>query len=119
MKAAYITQPGPPESIVYGDLPTPRPGPKQCLVKTGAVSVNPVDTYIRSGAVPMPLPSPFVVGCDLAGKAIDRTVSDFHARVVQHECDHLQGILYPMRISDMWLFGFTEVLFPDLPIVDE
>ena len=58
-------------------------------------------------------------GCDLAGNAIDRTVSDFHARVVQHECDHLQGILYPMRIRDMRLFGFTEVLFPDLPVVEE
>ena len=58
-------------------------------------------------------------GCDLAGNAIDRTVSDFHARVVQHECDHLQGILYPMRIRDMRLFGFTEVMFPDLPVVEE
>ena len=58
-------------------------------------------------------------GCDLAGNAIDRTVSDFHARVVQHECDHLQGILYPMRIRDMRLFGFAEVMFPDLPVVEE
>jgi len=58
-------------------------------------------------------------GFDLAGKAIDRTVSDFHARVVQHECDHLQGILYPMRIRDMRLFGFTDVLFPNLPVVEE
>jgi len=79
MKAAYITQPGPPESIIYGDLPTPRPGPKQCLVRIGAVSVNPVDTYIRSGAVPMPLPSPFVVGCDLAGTVVQigEEVTDF------------------------------------------
>lgn len=58
-------------------------------------------------------------GFDLAGKAIDRTVSDFHARVVQHECDHLQGILYPMRISDMRLFGFTEVMFPNQETVEE
>lgn len=70
MKAAYITQPGPPESILYGDIPMPRPGPLQCLVKVGAVSLNPVDTYIRSGAVPMPLPSPFVLGCDLAGTVV-------------------------------------------------
>jgi len=46
------------------------------------------------------------------GKRIARTVSDFHARVVQHECDHLQGILYPMRIRDLRNFGFTEELFP-------
>jgi len=58
-------------------------------------------------------------GCDLAGKAIDRTVSDFHARVVQHECDHLQGILYPMRIADMRQFGFAEVLFPNHATVEE
>ncbi|BCB27573.1 peptide deformylase [Sulfurimicrobium lacus] len=58
-------------------------------------------------------------GFDFAGKPIDRTVSDFHARVVQHECDHLLGILYPMRIRDMRLFGFTEVLFPDLQVVEE
>jgi len=70
MKAAYIIQPGPPESILYGDIPMPRPGPLQCLVKVGAVSLNPVDTYIRSGAVPMPLPSPFVLGCDLAGTVV-------------------------------------------------
>jgi peptide deformylase len=47
------------------------------------------------------------------GERIDRTVSDFHARVVQHETDHLDGVLYPMRMRDMSRFGFTEVLFPD------
>ncbi|MFX5760853.1 peptide deformylase, partial [Acinetobacter baumannii] len=53
-------------------------------------------------------------GLDLHGNEIDRPVDGFHARVVQHECDHLQGILYPMRIRDFRQFGFTEVLFPDL-----
>ena len=52
-------------------------------------------------------------GMDARGTPIDRTVSDFHARVVQHECDHLAGILYPMRIRDLRNFGFTEELFPD------
>lgn len=52
-------------------------------------------------------------GFDQFGKSINRTVSGFHARVVQHECDHLQGILYPMRIRDMSRFGFVEELFPD------
>jgi peptide deformylase len=51
-------------------------------------------------------------GVDAAGAPIDRTVSDFHARVVQHEVDHLDGILYPRRIRDLTQFGFTEVLFP-------
>ena len=52
-------------------------------------------------------------GCDEKGSVIDRTVGGFHARVVQHECDHLLGILYPMRVRDFSRFGFTEVLFPD------
>ncbi len=58
-------------------------------------------------------------GKDEHGKHIDRTVSDFHARVVQHECDHLQGILYPMRIRDFRNFGFTEELFPGEDVADD
>ena len=58
-------------------------------------------------------------GFDQFGHAIDRTVSDFHARVVQHEVDHLNGILYPMRIRDLRNFGFNETLFPGQTIVDD
>jgi peptide deformylase len=58
-------------------------------------------------------------GFDKFGSPIDRTVSGFHARVVQHECDHVQGILYPMRIRDMSQFGFTEVLFPGQNQIEE
>ena len=58
-------------------------------------------------------------GFDLYGAPIDRTVSGFHARVVQHECDHLHGILYPMRIKDFRLFGFTDVLFPGQVVMDD
>ena len=57
-------------------------------------------------------------GFDEKGKKIERTVSNFHARVVQHECDHLAGILYPMRIRDMRNFGFTAELFPGEDIDD-
>lgn len=53
-------------------------------------------------------------GFDQWGDAIEREVDGFHARVVQHECDHLEGKLYPMRMRDFSRFGFTEVLFPDL-----
>ncbi len=53
-------------------------------------------------------------GYDPHGERIDRTVSGFHARVVQHECDHLDGILYPMRLRDIRLMGFEDALFPDL-----
>jgi peptide deformylase len=58
-------------------------------------------------------------GFDENGKKIDRTVSDFHARVVQHECDHLAGILYPMRIRDLRNFGFSAELFPGEDIADD
>jgi peptide deformylase len=59
-------------------------------------------------------------GFDPAGQPIDRIADGFHARVVQHECDHLIGKLYPMRITDFTRFGFTEVLFPGLdPVADE
>lgn len=53
-------------------------------------------------------------GFDVEGQRIDRTVEGFHARVVQHECDHLIGMLYPRRIRDLRQFGYTEVLFPEL-----
>lgn len=58
-------------------------------------------------------------GFDQYGKPIDRMVSGFHARVVQHECDHLDGILYPMRIRDLAQFGFTDVLFPGMEMQDD
>jgi len=58
-------------------------------------------------------------GYDLNQNPIDRTVSDFHARVVQHECDHLDGILYPMRIKDLRNFGFSEILFPNSDLQDD
>jgi peptide deformylase len=58
-------------------------------------------------------------GLNQYGDIIDRVVEGFHARVVQHECDHLIGILYPMRVKDFTQFGFTEVLFPDLHINDQ
>ena len=58
-------------------------------------------------------------GYDERGAPIDRTVSGFHARVVQHECDHLDGILYPMRMTDMGRFGYTEELFPGREMQDD
>ena len=58
-------------------------------------------------------------GYDPFGNRIDRSVGAFHARVVQHEFDHLIGVLYPMRIRDFRNFGFTEVLFPEQELRDE
>ncbi len=58
-------------------------------------------------------------GFDAAGSPIDRTVKDFHARVVQHEVDHLDGILYPRRIRDLTQFGFNDALFPGEIVTDD
>lgn len=70
MKAAYINQLGGPEKIIYGDLPDPKPAANQCLIKVGAVDVNPVDLYIRSGAVSDKMSFPYILGRDLAGKVV-------------------------------------------------
>ena len=73
-----------------------------CLSVPGMRGMVPRFTHIR------------YTGFDPYGDPIDRTVDGFHARVVQHECDHLWGKLYPMRMTDLSQFGFTEVLFPGL-----
>jgi NADPH2:quinone reductase len=67
MKAAFFDHPGPPDVLRYGDLPTPDPQPGQVRVRVQAASVNPIDTYIRSGLVAMPQPRPTIVGADFAG----------------------------------------------------
>jgi NADPH2:quinone reductase len=67
MKAAYIESTGAPEKIVFGSVTKPKPAGSQVLVKVKAVSVNPIDTYIRSGMIKADLPKPFIIGCDLAG----------------------------------------------------
>ncbi|CAG9180648.1 peptide deformylase [Cupriavidus pampae] len=74
-----------------------------CLSVPGLRGVVPRYTHLRYS------------GYDIEGHRIERVADGFHARVVQHECDHLLGVLYPMRIEDFSRFGFTEVLFPELP----
>jgi NADPH:quinone reductase len=71
MKAAYITQTGTPDVITYGDLPTPKPTRRQCLIKVAAVDVNPIDVYVRNGAIPVKLSFPFILGRDLAGTVVE------------------------------------------------
>ncbi len=79
MRAAYIEKTGPAKNIIYGDLPKPEPGDDQVLVKVAAVAVNPVDTYLRAGTIPMDLPMPYILGCDLAGtvEAVGANVTRF------------------------------------------
>ncbi|MBP0597097.1 peptide deformylase [Herbaspirillum sp. LeCh32-8] len=103
----YPDAPAVPETVLINPVLTPlsdeiEDGWEGCLSVPGMRGVVPRWSRLR------------YQGFDLDGNAIDRTVDGFHARVVQHECDHLQGILYPMRIRDFTQFGFTEVLFPEL-----
>lgn len=112
--------------VIFGGFKSPRYPEAEAIPAT--VLLNPVLEYLGDdmedgweGCLSLPGMRGMVPrhvrlryrGFDPAGRAIDRTVSGFHARVVQHECDHLQGVLYPMRIRDMRQFGFTEILFPD------
>ncbi|MBS0506669.1 MAG: peptide deformylase [Proteobacteria bacterium] len=114
--------------VVFGsDAPNPRYPDAPVVPRT--VLINPVITPMGDeeqldweGCLSVPglrgmVPrwqSVRYTGQGLRGEAIERTVSGFHARVVQHECDHLWGKLYPMRMRDFTQFGFTEVLFPGI-----
>lgn len=71
MKAAFIESTGSPDVILFGELPEPVCGPNQVKIQVAAVSVNPIDTYIRNGANFWPLPKPFIIGCDFAGTVIE------------------------------------------------
>jgi len=104
------------EPVPYTELVNPRITPlspaledgwEGCLSVPGLRGVVPRFTSVR------------YEGFDPQGRPIAREATGFHARVVQHECDHLDGILYPMRMRDMRNFGFTEVLFPDAPQGEE
>jgi NADPH2:quinone reductase len=115
MLAAYIQQPGPPESIVVGDLPMPDVGGARVLVKVQAVSVNPIDTYIRSGNVKMDLPQPFIVGCDVAGTVEEVGPEVRHFKPGDRVWGSNQGLLGRQgtfaqyaAIDDCWLYPTPE-----------
>jgi NADPH:quinone reductase len=93
MKAAYILGTGGPEVIQYGELPDPSLGGNQVLVQVAAVSVNPIDTYIRNGANFWPLPSPFVIGCDFAGTVVGCGAQVKHVAVGDRVWGSNQGLL--------------------------
>lgn len=108
----YPDAPVVPRTVLLNPLITPL-GPEEedgwegCLSVPGLRGLVPRLSRIRYS------------GFDQYGDAIERNVDGFHARVVQHECDHLIGKLYPMRIRDFSQFGFTEVLFPGLDSSDD
>lgn len=112
MKAAYIEQTGPPDVIQYGELPTPEPGGSQVLVRTGAVAVNPIDTYIRNGSNYWELPRPFIIGCDLAGvvEAVGPRASRF--RVGDRVWCSNQGLLGRQGTFAEWCAVDESWLYP-------
>jgi peptide deformylase len=102
----YPDAPPVPETILINPVLTPLSDDKEdgwegCLSVPGLRGMVPRYTKLR------------YAGFDQFGNQVDRKVDDFHARVVQHECDHLAGILYPMRMTDLSRLGYVEVLFPD------
>ena len=104
----YPEAPAVPQTVLLNPLIEPlsdeeEDGWEGCLSVPGMRGMVPRYTRIRYR------------GFDPAGRPIDCEAEGFHARVVQHECDHLTGTLYPMRIRDFSRFGFTSVLFPELP----
>lgn len=112
MKAAFIQQTGPAESIVYGDLPQPEPQGAQVLVKVGAVSVNPIDTYIRNGANYWELPKPYVVGSDLAGTVVALGPDASRFKVGDRVWGSNQGLMGRQgtfaefcAVDECWLYG--------------
>ncbi|WP_295641079.1 peptide deformylase [uncultured Methylibium sp.] len=103
----YPDAPPVPRTVLLNPVITPlsdalEDGWEGCLSVPGLRGVVPRHARIR------------YAGVDPQGQPIDREAEGFHARVVQHECDHLIGTLYPMRVRDFSKFGFTEVLFPGL-----
>jgi peptide deformylase len=101
-----------PETVLINPVITPLSKTKEdgwegCLSVPGMRGLVPRFTQLR------------YQGRTESGALIDRTANGFHARVVQHECDHLDGMLYPMRIVDMRNFGFSSELFPDENLQDE
>ena len=108
----YPDAPPMPETVLINPVITPLSGEEEdgwegCLSVPGLRGVVPRFARIRYS------------GFDPQGRPIEREAEGFHARVVQHECDHLVGKLYPMRIRDFSRFGFTSVLFPGLDAGDD
>jgi NADPH:quinone reductase len=119
MKAAYIQTTGPAECIAYGDLPEPVPGGTEVLVRVRAVSVNPVDTYIRNGANYWPLPSPFIVGCDLAGEVVALGPKATRFQVGDRVWGTNQGLMGRQGTFAEYCAVDEDWLYPTPPEVDD
>jgi NADPH2:quinone reductase len=119
MKAAFIETTGSPDVIQYGDLPRPKPGPGEVLVKVGAMALNPIDVYIRSGAVTMALPRPFIPGCDLAGTVEERGPGASRFTVGDRVWGSNQGLLGRQGTFAEYASVPEEWLYPTPPTVTD
>jgi NADPH2:quinone reductase len=119
MRAAFIEQTGTPDVIEVGELPRPVPGPHEVLLRVGAIALNPIDLYIRSGAVAMPLSFPYVIGCDVAGTVEETGAGCTRYRKGDRVWGSNQGLLGRQGVAaeyaavgEAWLYP-TPALLPD------
>ena len=119
MKAAYIETTGGPNVIQYGEQPQPTPHTGEVLVRVGAVAVNPIDLYIRAGTVAMPLPKPFIVGCDLAGTVEQLGPSASRFKVGDRVWGSNQGLLGRQGTFAEYAAVAEEWLYPTPNGVDD
>ena len=119
MRAAFIEETGPPEVIKVGELPRPVPGPGQVLLRVHAVALNPIDLYIRSGLVPMPLSFPYIIGCDVAGSVEETGAGCNRFQKGDRVWGSNQGLLGRQGVAaeyaavdESWLYP-TPALLPD------
>jgi NADPH2:quinone reductase len=115
MRAAFIEATGPPEAIKVGELPKPTPGPNEVLVRVATAALNPIDLYVRSGTVAMPLSFPYIVGCDFAGtvEALGPGASRF--RPGDRVWGSSQGLLGRQGIAAQFAAVAEEWLYPVPP----
>jgi NADPH2:quinone reductase len=112
MKAAFFETTGGPEVIRYGELPRPSPAEGQVLVRVKAAALNPIDVYIRAGAVNMPLPKPFIPGCDLAGTVEEVGPGVKHNRPGDRVWGSNQGLLGRQGTFAEYVCTGEEWLYP-------
>jgi NADPH:quinone reductase len=119
MRAVFIEETGPPEVIKVGELPRPVPGPGQVLLRVHAVALNPIDLYIRSGLVPMPLSFPYIIGCDVAGSVEETGAGCTRFQKGDRVWGSNQGLLGRQGVAaeyavvdESWLYP-TPALLPD------
>jgi NADPH2:quinone reductase len=119
MKAAYVKEPGPASSIIYGDLEKPIPKSGEVLVRINVAAINPIDTYVRSGAVKMPIPLPYIIGTDFAGvvESVGPDVFRFHPG--DRVWGSNQGLMGRQGVAAEYAAVGAHYLYPTHPVVSD